>query len=131
LSVAKTAGNKPQGGSGRDAPSKGRRSGGGPLNKGVIQLLYAGTGRESRTFSGPKAVSVNDHEESAKPTVGKNGSGPRRDKGAVRVRVEGEGVCDGHEEGTAPGEGEPASRRRGGRQPDGGMPSCAALWNAA
>ncbi len=25
--------------------------GGGPLNKGVIQLLYAGTGRESRTIS--------------------------------------------------------------------------------
>ncbi len=44
--------------------------GGGPLNKGVIQLLYAGTGRESRTFSGPKAAVVSDHEESATPTVG-------------------------------------------------------------
>jgi hypothetical protein len=44
--------------------------GGGPLNKGVIQLLYAGTGRESRTFSGPDAASVSDHEESATPTVG-------------------------------------------------------------
>jgi hypothetical protein len=44
--------------------------GGGPLNKGVIQLLYAGTGRESRTFSGPKAAVVSEHEESAKPTVG-------------------------------------------------------------
>ena len=44
--------------------------GGGPLNKGVIQLLYAGTGRESRTFSGPDAASVSDHEESAKTTVG-------------------------------------------------------------
>ncbi len=44
--------------------------GGGPLNKGVIQLLYAGTGRESRTFSGPKAAVVSDHMESARPTVG-------------------------------------------------------------
>ncbi len=44
--------------------------GGGPLNKGVIQLLYAGTGRESRTFSGPDAASVSDNEESATPTVG-------------------------------------------------------------
>ena len=65
-----TAGNKPQGGSGRDEPSKGRRPGGGPLNKGVIQLLYAGTGRKSRTFSGPEAASVSDHEELAKPAVG-------------------------------------------------------------
>ncbi len=63
--------------------------------------------------------------------VGKNVSAPCRDKGAVRVRVKGEGVCDGHEEGTAPEEGEPASRSGGGRHPDGGMPSCAALWNAA
>ncbi len=44
--------------------------GGGPLNKGVIQLLYAGTGQESRTFSGPEATSVSDHEESATSTVG-------------------------------------------------------------
>jgi hypothetical protein len=44
--------------------------GGGPLNKGVIQLLYAGTGWESRTFSGPEAAVVSDHEESATPTVG-------------------------------------------------------------
>ncbi len=44
--------------------------GGRPLNKGVIQLLYAGTGRELRTFSGPDAASVSDHEESATPTVG-------------------------------------------------------------
>ncbi len=44
--------------------------GGGPLNKGVIQLLYAGTGRESGTFLGPDAASVSDHEESATPTVG-------------------------------------------------------------
>jgi hypothetical protein len=75
--------------------------GGGPLNKGVIQLLYAGTG------SGPEAAVVSDHEESATPTVGQNGSAPGRDKGAVRVRVEGQGVCDGHEEGAAPGGGEP------------------------
>ncbi len=44
--------------------------GGRPLNKGVIQLLCAGTGRESRTFSGPEAAVVSDHEESATPTVG-------------------------------------------------------------
>ncbi len=44
--------------------------GGGPLNKGVIQLLYAGTGRESRTFSEPKAAVVSDHEELATLTVG-------------------------------------------------------------
>ncbi len=37
------AGNKPQSGLGQDALKKGRRSGGGPLNKGVIQLLNAGT----------------------------------------------------------------------------------------
>ncbi|MFN9900508.1 MAG: hypothetical protein ACK55Z_17335, partial [bacterium] len=30
--------------------------GGGPLNNGVIQLPYAGTGRESRTISGPRAA---------------------------------------------------------------------------
>ena len=50
----KTAGNKPQGGSGRDAPSKGRRSGGGPLNKGVIQLLYAGPDRSRDLFGNQK-----------------------------------------------------------------------------
>ncbi len=44
--------------------------GGWPLNKGVIQLLYAGTGRESQTFSGPKAAVVSDLEESATLTVG-------------------------------------------------------------
>jgi hypothetical protein len=44
--------------------------GGGPLNKGVIQLLCAGTGRESRTISGPKAAAARDHEESATPTAG-------------------------------------------------------------
>jgi hypothetical protein len=44
--------------------------GGGPLNKGVIQLLYAGTGRESRTISGPRAAAERDHVESAKPTAG-------------------------------------------------------------
>jgi hypothetical protein len=46
-----TAGNKPQGGLGQDAPIKGRRPGGRPLNKGVIQLLQAGPGR-SRDLSG-------------------------------------------------------------------------------
>jgi hypothetical protein len=44
------AGNKPQSGLGQDALIKGRRPGGGPLNKGVIQLLYAGPGR-SRDLS--------------------------------------------------------------------------------
>ncbi len=44
--------------------------GGGPLNKGVIQLLYAGTGRESRTISGPEAAVARDHEESATTTAG-------------------------------------------------------------
>ncbi len=44
--------------------------GGGPLNKGVIQLLYAGTGRESRTISGPRAAAERDHVESAAPTGG-------------------------------------------------------------
>ncbi len=44
--------------------------GGRPLNKGVIQLLYAGTGRESGTFSGPEAAVVSDHEELATSTVG-------------------------------------------------------------
>ncbi len=39
------AGNKPQSGLGQDALKKGRRMGGGPLNKGVIQLLYAGPDR--------------------------------------------------------------------------------------
>ncbi len=39
--------------------------GGGPLNKGVIQLLYAGTGRESRTISGPRVAAERDHLESA------------------------------------------------------------------
>ena len=43
--------------------------GGGPLNKGVIQLLY-GTGRESRTISGPRAAAERDHVESATPTEG-------------------------------------------------------------
>ena len=105
--------------------------GGGPLNKGVIQLLYAGTGRKSRTFSGPEAASVSDHEEPAELAVGKNGSAPRRDKGAVGVLVEGEGVCDGHEEGTALGEGEPASRSGGDSEPDRGLPSCTALRVAA
>ena len=61
--------------------------GGGPLNKGVIQLLYAGIGRESRTISGPKAAAERNHEESAELTAGKNGSGPERDRGAVFVRV--------------------------------------------
>ncbi len=44
------AGNKPQSGLGQDALIKGRRPGGGPLNKGVIQRLYAGPGR-SRDLS--------------------------------------------------------------------------------
>ncbi len=44
--------------------------GGGPLNKGVIQLLYAGTGRESRTISGPGAAAERDHVESATPAGG-------------------------------------------------------------
>ncbi len=44
--------------------------GGGPLNKGVIQLLYAGTGRESRTISEAKAAAARDHEESATPAGG-------------------------------------------------------------
>jgi hypothetical protein len=43
-------GNKPQSGLGQDALIKGRRPGGRPLNKGVIQLLYAGPGR-SRDLS--------------------------------------------------------------------------------
>ncbi len=38
------AGNKPRSGLGQDALKKGRRPGGGPLNKGVIQLSRAGTG---------------------------------------------------------------------------------------
>ncbi len=101
----KTAGNKPQGGSGWDAPSKGRRSGGGPLNKGVIQLLYAGTGRESRTFSGPEATSVSDHEELAEPAVAQKWERTTTGQGRSLRTVEGEGICDGHEEGTAPGEG--------------------------
>ena len=42
--------------------------GGEPLKKGVIQLLYAGTGRESRTISGPRAAAERDHVESATPT---------------------------------------------------------------
>jgi hypothetical protein len=44
--------------------------GGGPLNIGVIQLLYAGTGRESRTISEPKAAAARDHVESATPAGG-------------------------------------------------------------
>jgi hypothetical protein len=39
------AGNKLQSGLGQDPLIKGRRPGGGPLNKGVIQLVYAGPGR--------------------------------------------------------------------------------------
>ncbi len=37
------AGNKPWSGLGQDVLKKGRRPGGGPLNKGVIQLSRAGT----------------------------------------------------------------------------------------
>jgi hypothetical protein len=44
------AGNKPRRGPGQDALNKGRRSGGGPLNKGVIQPSKAGPGR-SRDLS--------------------------------------------------------------------------------
>ncbi len=62
------------------------------MSEGVIQLLCAGTGWESRTISGPRAAAERDHVESAKPTAGKNGSGPERDGGAVFVRVEREGV---------------------------------------
>ncbi len=40
--------------------------GGEPLKKGVIQLLYAGTGRES----GPRAAAERDHVESATPAGG-------------------------------------------------------------
>ncbi len=47
----KPAGNKLQSGLGQAALIKGRRPGGGPLNKGIIQLLYAGPGR-SRDLSG-------------------------------------------------------------------------------
>jgi hypothetical protein len=66
-----TAGNKLQGRFWPELADKGEEIlGGGPLNKGVIQLLYAGTRRESRTFSGPKAAVVSNHEESAAPTVG-------------------------------------------------------------
>ena len=61
--------------------------GGEPLDRGAIQLLCAGTGRESRTISGPRAAAERDHEESAELTAGKNGSGPERDRGAVFVRV--------------------------------------------
>jgi hypothetical protein len=42
--------------------------GGEPLKKGVIQLLYAGTGRESRTISGPRAAAERDHVELTTPT---------------------------------------------------------------
>jgi hypothetical protein len=56
LSVAKTAGNKPQSCSGRDALFKGRRSGGGPLNKGVIQLFYAGLDGSRDLFGNQKRL---------------------------------------------------------------------------
>jgi hypothetical protein len=66
-----TAGNKLQVRFWPELAEKGEEIlGGGPLNKGVIQLLYAGTGRESRTISGPEAAVARDHEESATPTVG-------------------------------------------------------------
>ncbi len=35
--------------------------GGEPLSEGVIRLLCAGTGRESRTISGPRAAAERDH----------------------------------------------------------------------
>ncbi len=56
--------------------------GGGPLNKGVIQLLCAGTGRESRTISGPVAAVARYHEESAtqaKMGAGQDGTATGRD----------------------------------------------------
>ncbi len=66
-----SAGNKLLGRLRPEPADQGEESvGGGPLNKGVIQLLSAGTGRESRTLSGPRAAAERDHVESATPTGG-------------------------------------------------------------
>ncbi len=71
MSVAQTAGNKLLGRLRPEPADQGEEIvGGGPLNKGVIQLLYAGTGRESRTISEPKAAAPCDHVESATPAGG-------------------------------------------------------------
>jgi hypothetical protein len=71
VSVAKTAGNKLLSRLQPESADQGEEIvGGGPLNKGVIPLLYAGTGRESRTISGPRAAAERDHVESATPTGG-------------------------------------------------------------
>ncbi len=82
------AGNKPQSGLGQDALIKGRRPGGRPLNKGVIQLLTSGDCVGVATYSAARSCDSSDHEEPAKLAEGKNGSTPRRDRDAVRVRVE-------------------------------------------
>jgi hypothetical protein len=66
-----SAGNKLHGGLRPESTDQGEVTvGGEPLSKGVIQLLCAGTGRESRTISGPRAAAERDHEESAEPAAG-------------------------------------------------------------
>ncbi len=72
---------------GQDALNKGRRPGGGPLNKGVIQLSTNGDCVGVATYSATRSCDSSDHEEPAGLAEGKNGSTPRRDRGAVRVRV--------------------------------------------
>ncbi len=66
-----SAGNKLRGGLRPEPADQGEVIvGGEPLKKGVIQLLYAGTGWESRTISGPRAAAERDHVESATPAGG-------------------------------------------------------------
>ncbi len=69
------AGNKLQNGLGQDGINKGRRQGGGPLNKGVIQLSKAGPGR-SRDLSDYKKLRQWRSRGARELAEGKNGSAP-------------------------------------------------------
>ncbi|MFN9900864.1 MAG: hypothetical protein ACK55Z_19200, partial [bacterium] len=55
---------------------KGRRPGWQAIRvEGVIQLPYAGTGRESRTITGPKAAAERDQRSQQSWQAGKMGAG--------------------------------------------------------
>jgi hypothetical protein len=104
--------------------------GGKPLKKGVIQPLYAGTGRESRTISGPRAAAERDHVESATPAGGRweragtgQGRSPRPglERGCLRRTRGRSGPLEG---------GEPTKRSERGGRLDGEVPIGAALQGA-